>query len=206
VTFARCKRKSLPAGGRECPARPRGQPFIPLCLEGSRRRIRLLSVHSHSHGGAVAEAVKRVACKSPCAFSAQVCRTAGFFCRVFRLHGAVFLPFSGFSSPDSMFLSSYQNYFVFSSENPQKAHRLLCSSRKAESDVFIKEAIAREPIGSACTPFLIDMTGVSMALAPYYPPCVFLFGVTFLLPPTNIFYRAFLWSLQLRCNLSVPER
>ncbi len=154
--FRTLQTQILPAGGRKCPARPREQPMIPLfCLEGSRRRIRLLSVHSHSHGGAVERTVKRVACKSPCAFSAQVCRTAGFFCRVFRLHGAVFLPFSGFFSPDSMFLSSYQNSFVFSSKNPQKARRLPCSSRTTEPDIFIKEAIARNAIGSACAPFLI---------------------------------------------------
>ena len=34
ASFARCKRKSLPAGGRKCPARPREQPKSPSLLRG----------------------------------------------------------------------------------------------------------------------------------------------------------------------------
>jgi hypothetical protein len=101
-----------------CPAA--GTANSPSFLEGSRRRIRLLRVHSHSHGGAVVRARKRGARKSNRASSAQGCGFAGVFCRVCWLHGAVFLPFSGFSSPESMFVPSYQNSFVFSSENQQK--------------------------------------------------------------------------------------
>ena len=100
-----------------CPARE--QPKSPA-LEGSRHRIRLRRVHSHSHGEEVVCVVKRGARKSPGAVSALGFGFAGVFCRVCRLHGAVFLPFSGVSSPESMFVPSYQNSFVFSSENQQK--------------------------------------------------------------------------------------
>ena len=63
-------------------------------------------------------AFKRGARENPGAVFALVCGFSGVFGRVFRLHGAVFLPFSGFLSPESMFVPSYQNSSVFSSENP----------------------------------------------------------------------------------------
>ena len=115
------QRRIVPTGGRKIPARPRDSgSFIHFALDARCRRIRLLRVHSHSHGEEVVCVVKRVACKSPGAVSALGFGFAGVFCRVCRLHGAVFLPFSGVSSPESMFVSSYQNSFVFSSENQQK--------------------------------------------------------------------------------------
>ena len=108
---------SRQAGASALPGR--GNSHIsPLRLEGSRRRIRLLSVHSHSHGGTMVSAFKRGARENPGAVFALVCGFAGVFGRVCRLHGAFFLPFSGFLSPESMFVPSYQNSSVFSSENP----------------------------------------------------------------------------------------
>ena len=127
---------SRQAGASALPGRGNSYNF-PLCLEGSRRRIRLLSVHSHSHGGSVISAVKRGARKSPGAVFALVCGFAGVFCRVCRLHGAVFLPFSGILSPESMFLPSYQNSFVFSSENQQNCTVCTAFSRfPVKSDCY----------------------------------------------------------------------
>jgi len=90
--IARCKRKFLPAGGRNSPARPRDQPKYPL-LEGSRHRIRLLRVHSHSHGGHLLGADKRKAHgKKSRASVTQVISSAIQLFHVCRLHGAVFSP------------------------------------------------------------------------------------------------------------------
>ncbi|HWQ98766.1 MAG TPA: hypothetical protein VN538_11855 [Clostridia bacterium] len=85
----------LPAGGRNCPARPRDQPIFPL-VEGSRRRIRLLRVHSHSHGGHPFSAgTRKLRGEKPRAETALAgCFALAFVC-VCRVHGAVFLPCSG---------------------------------------------------------------------------------------------------------------
>ena len=116
LSFRTLQTQILPAGGRMCPARPREQPIVPP-LEGSRRRIRLLRVHSHSHGKQPFGAGKRGArSKNTRGQMAQVVSVAVLLWRVCRLHGAVLLPCSGFCSPESMFLPSYQNFCPFSSE------------------------------------------------------------------------------------------
>ncbi len=59
MDIARCKRYLSPGRrAHSCPARPREQPIDPS-LEGSRRRFRLLRVHSHSHGGRIGDERKR---------------------------------------------------------------------------------------------------------------------------------------------------
>jgi len=85
-----------------CPAA--GSADIPSLSEGSRRRFRLLSVHSHSHGGQSFGAVKRKQRgKESRALAAQAVSFAVECYRVCRLHGAVFLPCSGICLPESMF-------------------------------------------------------------------------------------------------------
>ena len=122
LCFRTLQTQILPAGGRMCPARPREQPIVPP-LEGSRRRIRLLRVHSHSHGKQPFGAGKRGArSKNTRGQMAQVVSVAVLLWRVCRLHGVVLLPCSGFCSPESMFLPSYQNFCPFSSEiTPENA-------------------------------------------------------------------------------------
>lgn len=133
---------SRQAGASALPGRGNSHIF-PLCLEGSRRRIRLLSVHSHSHGGAMVSAFKRGARENPGAVSALACGFACVFCRVCRLHGAVFLLFSGFLSPESMFVPSYQNSPVFSSEKQQNCTVCTAFSRfPVQSDCSI---VSRKP-------------------------------------------------------------
>lgn len=66
--------------------------------KGSRRRFRLLSVHSHSHGGHMFIAGKRAQRKESRVCLMQACSFADLVFRVCRLHGFVFL------LPDSDFL------------------------------------------------------------------------------------------------------
>jgi len=74
-----------------CPARPREQHIFPS-LEGCRRRIRLLRVLSHSHGGVMfcMEKQSGLRKKTRCANRAQVFVSAVVRC--------VYAPSLGFSS------------------------------------------------------------------------------------------------------------
>ena len=99
--FARCKRKfTRQAGASALPGRGNSR-FFPRLLEGSRRRCRLLRVHSHSHGDSSLFACKRRARKRSCAMLAQDDCFAIVFSCVCLLHGAADSPGRGPSSPES---------------------------------------------------------------------------------------------------------
>ena len=96
----------------------RGNSRISLALEGSRHRIRLLRVLSHSHG-------KVCVCADKHGAQRKAFRTAGMqkalaldivLC-VCRSHGWLFLRLLRIHPPFSAFLPSYQNEPAFSSRN-----------------------------------------------------------------------------------------
>ena len=102
-----------------CPAA--GSADIPL-VQGSRRRFRLLRVHSHSHAVAGLVVGKRRARERHCALIAQ----GGLFavlCCVCLRHCGDFSSFGAVSLRLGAFLPSYQNSFPFSSEIVRKTRR-----------------------------------------------------------------------------------
>lgn len=115
MNFARCKRRILPAGRRKRPARPREQPIFPA-LEGSRYRIRLLRVLSHSHGRRKNGFGKRSARKQASrAYRAQNIPAGTVFSLVCRLHNVCALHCMEIYSLFAAFSPSYQNDCAFSS-------------------------------------------------------------------------------------------
>ena len=98
-----------------CPARE--QPKSPA-LEGSRHRIRLLRVLSHSHGKPGVCAGKHgTRTKASRAIGAPDAFPLNAVVSACRTHGWLFLRFSHFHSPFSAFSPSYQNEPAFSSGN-----------------------------------------------------------------------------------------
>ena len=102
-----------------CPAA--GSADIPP-VKGSRRRFRLLRVHSHSHAVAGLVAGKRRAHKRRCVLNAPGGLFAVLRC-VCLLHCGDFSSFGAVLLRLGTFLPSYQNSFPFSSEIVRKTRR-----------------------------------------------------------------------------------